>query len=399
MKIYLIGIGMGDNGSITQKAMELINKADVIIGAERMTAIAGSHKEIFNSYKTDEICEYIKNVNADTVCILLSGDVGFYSGAKKLTKALSGYDTELVPGISSVVYFCSKLKTDWQDIKLLSLHGKEQNIIMYIKRYKRVFALLNGNESLRNICKKLCIYGMGNVILHIGERLSYSDEKITSIKACDIKDFNFSPLSVVIAENNNAQNSSMSSIDDEEFIRGKVPMTKSEIRTLSIMKLGLKSDSILYDVGAGTGSVSIDASEKVIDGRVYAIEKNDEALELIEKNKIKFAADNVSIIKGTAPEVFDNLPMPTHIFIGGSSGNMNEIISNSLKKNPDVKIVINAISLNTIGEIINIINNYNFKADITCVNIAKNKEVGSYQLMCGSNPVYIVSLKRKEMVL
>lgn len=399
MKIYLIGIGMGNNGTITQRAMELIDKADIIIGAERMTNIAGKNKEVFNSYKTGEICEYIKSKNADIICILLSGDVGFYSGAKKLIKALSNYDTELVPGISSVVYLCSKLKIDWQDMKLLSLHGKEQNIVMYIKRYKRVFALLNGNESIKNICEKLCMYGMGNVILHIGERLSYTDEKITSVKVCDIKDFNFCSLAVVIAENNNAQDNSMVSIDDEEFIRGKVPMTKGEVRTLSIMKLGLKPDSILYDVGAGTGSVSMEASEKVIGGQVYAIEKSDEAIELITKNKIKFAADNVNIIKGTAPEVFADLPVPTHIFIGGSSGNMVEIISEALEKNPNVKFVINAIALNTVGEIVNIINTYNFKADIACVNIAKNREAGNYQLMCGNNPVYIVSFKRKETVL
>lgn len=392
MKIYLIGTGMGSKGTLTEKGRELINKADLIIGSERMTDIAGSDKRIFNEYRADEIARYLKNLNADVVCILLSGDVGFYSGAKKLISALSAYDLELIPGISSVVYFCSAVKTDWQDIKLLSLHGKEANALMYIKRYKKVFMLLSGNENIRELCSKLCMYGMGDVMLHIGQRLSYEDEKITSTRARDIKEFNFDSLSVLIAENERAEDNSMRCIGDDEFIRGRVPMTKSEIRTLSIMKLNLKPNSILYDVGAGTGSVSVEASEKLIDGKIFAIEKNEEALSLIEKNKIKFAADNINIVSGTAPEAFEKLPPPTHMFIGGSAGNMEEIINCALRKNPNVKIVINAIALNTVGEAAGIINKHGFKADIASVTVAKNRQAGNYQLMVGNNPVYIIVL-------
>lgn len=392
MKIYLIGTGMGNKGTLTERGIELINKADLIIGSKRMTDAAGDANRIFNAYKADEIARYLKNVNADTVCILLSGDVGFYSGAKKLAEALGDYDLELVPGISSVVYFCSAINMDWQDIKLLSLHGKEENAIMYIKRYKRVFILLSGNEDIKRLCDKLCMYGMGDVILHIGQRLSYEDEKIISVRAGDIKEFNFDSLSVLIAENERAEDNSMRCMGDDEFIRGNAPMTKSEIRTLSIMKLNLKPYSILYDVGAGTGSVSVEASEKLIDGQVFAIEKNEEALNIIEKNKIKFAADNINIVSGAAPRVFEKLPPPTHMFIGGSAGNMESIIDCAIHKNPNVKIVINAIALNTVSEVVSIINKYGFKADIASVTVAKNRRAGGHQLMIGNNPVYIIAL-------
>jgi len=394
LKIYIIGVGMGNGELFTYAAKKIIDGSDVIIGSERIIKSIDNNKEIFSSYKPTEISEYIKGKNFNKAAILLSGDIGFYSGAKSLIKVLSGYDVELIPGISSVVYFCSKLKIPWEDIKLLSLHGKTTNIIGYIKKYKRVFTLLSGNDDIKMLCEKLCFYNMGYVVLNIGQRLSYHDEKIITSGAEDIKNFDFDDLSVVLAENPNACGGFSDCIDDNEFIKGDVPMTKGEIRTLSVAKLGLAHDSVLYDIGAGTGSVSIEAALKVIDGKVYAIEKNENAIKLIEANKRKFAADNITVVKGCAPLAFKNLLSPTHIFIGGSSGKMKEIIESTLKINPDVKIVINAISLDTISEIMNIIKEKNFEYDIVCINVSKNRNVGGYELMMGQNPVYIFKLRQ-----
>ncbi|MDO4301178.1 MAG: precorrin-6y C5,15-methyltransferase (decarboxylating) subunit CbiE [Clostridia bacterium] len=392
MKIYLVGTGMGDNDSITLKAKEIIDNADIIIGAKRLTENVPKYKTLFNSYKSEEIAKYLSDKNVDSVAILLSGDVGFYSGAKRLIEVLSDYDIELIPGISSVLYFCARLKTSWDDVKLLSLHGKRQNIIQYIKRYKKVFAILSGNDSIKELCEKLCYYNMGDTLLHIGQRLSYNDESIITIRAEDIKEFKFDKLSVVLAENMKAENVSMGCISDDKFVRGNVPMTKSEVRALSIAKLELKENSVLFDVGAGTGSISIESGMKLIDGEVYAIDYDSEAIELINKNKQKFAADNVKIIKGRAPQAMNGLPAPTHIFIGGSSGNMSEIINWGITKNPDVKIVVNVIALNTLSEVINIINCNNIKAEIISINIAKDKILGNYRLMMGQNPVYIITI-------
>lgn len=380
---------MGNTSSLTSESIEIIENADVIIGAERMTEYIDINKNIYNSYKPDEILEYIKGKDFNTVVILLSGDVGFYSGAKRLIDTLKEYEVKLIPGISSVVYFCSALKMPWDDVKLLSIHGKRKNIIGYIKKYKKVFTLLSGKKDIEMLCEKLCYYGLGDVILNIGERLSYEDEKITRIKAKYIKKFDFKSLLVILAENPDAYDMSYKCIDDCDFIRGNIPMTKSEIRSLSIAKLGLSESSILYDIGAGTGSVSVEASIKSIDGEVYAIEQNKDAIELIERNKRKFAADNIIVVDGKAPDILKNLPVPTHIFIGGSKGGIEKIIKCCFEKNSDVKIVINAITLNTVGKIMDVIKKENYKTEIVCVNIAKNKSVGEYELMTGYNPVYI----------
>lgn len=387
---------MGDIDTLTLKAKKIIDKSDIIIGAERMIESFKNKKEVFKAYKVEEIKEYLKDKNAETVSILLSGDVGFYSGAKKLLEELKEYDIEVIAGISSVVYFASRLKISWQDIYLTSLHGIENNIIQYVKRNKRVFTLLDNGQSVEKLRDKLLYYGLGGVKLYIGERLSYSDERIIVSKANELKNFDFNSLCVAIIENENAEDNSLYGIDDDEFIRGKVPMTKAEIRWVSINKLKLSKSSVVYDVGAGTGSVSIECALKAVDGKVYAIEKKEEAVKLIEENKRKFLADNLEIIEGEASERLISLPKPTHAFIGGSGGNLKEIINTILEKNKNTKIVINAISLNTVAEVMEILKDFE-SSDIVQLNVSKNKTVGSYELMTGQNPIYIITLgKRKE---
>lgn len=399
MDISLIGIGMGSAQNLLMEADKAIKEANIIIGAARMTEAFEAEKTVYNVYRPEDIERVIKESSADNkIAILMSGDVGFYSGAKKLLDRLGG-DIKVIPGISSVVYLCAKLHTSWQDVKLMSLHGVHGNIIGQIRKNSKVFALLSGKAQLREILAKCMLYRMENIKVNIGTRLSYDDEKIISGTVSQIIDGEYllqmDDLAVVLFENPSPEDNSFGCIADEEFIRGEVPMTKSEVRSLSIAKLGLKSDSVIYDIGAGTGSVSIEMAVKATDGRVYAIERNEKAITLIKENKIKFATDNVEIIHGLAPEAIEGLEAPTHVFIGGSAGNMETILEAVWDKNPDATIVVNAIALNTVGEVTEIIKKFKLDADIALVSVAKNREAGSYQLMTGLNPVYIFTLKRK----
>lgn len=134
-------------------------------------------------------------------------------------------------------------------------------------------------------------------------------------------------------------------------------MTKEEVRCVSLSKLRLQEDSICYDVGAGTGSVSVEMALRADQGQVFAVEKKDDAVALLYENKQRFAADNLEIIKGEAPEALKELPVPTHAFIGGSSGNLKEIVALLLEKNRDVRIVINCITLETISEALEVLKN------------------------------------------
>lgn len=183
---------------------------------------------------------------------------------------------------------------------------------------------------------------------------------------------------------------------DEAFIRGKVPMSKSEVRAISLSKLELEPGAVLYDIGAGTGSVSVEAALTVDGIRVYAIEQKPEAVELIRANIEKFKVDQVKVISGAAPQALEGLERPTHVFLGGSGGRMEEILDLVLERNPQVRIVINVIALESLVQVVEYLQKRQMEAETVCVQIARAEAAGPYHLMRGQNPVYVISCGGKE---
>ena len=391
---YLIGIGMGTPDHLTGEARAAFEKADCILGSGRMLdSFKATGKPLFDAYDPAKMLAYVQDhPEHHTIAVALSGDVGFYSGAKRLITAFegAGIHTELITGISSVTYFCSRLKIAWEDVKLMSIHGRRENLIAAVRTHFRTFTLLGGRDNVASLCEKLEKYGFENVKLYIGERLHYPEERITEGTPAELKEKAFDSLCVAIIENPSYTSGLRSCIPDEEFQRGDAPMTKSEVRSLSVAKLNLNRDSIAWDIGAGTGSVTIEMALAAADGEVYAIEKKSAAAALIEENAKKFGTPNVEVHVGTAPEALTDLPAPTHAFIGGSSGNMKEILKLLLDRNPRVRVVVNAITLETVAEANSCFKELGFTdVDITQIQAAKAKKVGPYEMMMGQNPVYI----------
>ena len=393
-KISLVGIGMGAEKTLTLEGKKALNEAELLIGAKRMTeAVQKPGQMVLHEYRSEKIVEYIReHPKYRTVAIALSGDVGFYSGAKKLIDQLDG-NVEVICGISSVVYFMSKIGLSWDDAKIVSAHGRNCNLISLIRHNPKVFSILGTEDGVAVLASRLVYYGMGDVTLYVGENLSYENEKIFHDKAANLTEYRGDALSVVTACNEKATPmSAVHGISDGEFLRGKAPMTKDEVRTVSLSKLRLSEDSVCYDVGAGTGSVSVEMALRAWMGQVYAIEKKEDALALLKENKKKFAVDNLAIIPGVAPEAMTELPAPTHAFIGGSSGNMQDIINLLLEKNPKVRIVINCITLETVTEAMNAIRDFGLEdVDIVQLAAARSKSIGRYHMMMGENPIYIIS--------
>ena len=393
-KVSLVGIGMGAQNTLTLEGKQALDEPQLLIGAKRMTdAVQKPGQAVLHEYRSDRIVEYIKaHPEYRTVAIALSGDVGFYSGAKKLVDLL-GEEVQVICGISSVVYFMAKIGLSWDDAKIVSAHGRKCNLVSLIRHNRKVFSILGTEDGVAALASKLVYYGMGDVTLYVGENLSYENEQIFHDKAANLTEYRGDALSVVTAYNENTRAfSAVHGICDEEFLRGKAPMAKEEVRTVSLSKLRLGEDSVCYDVGAGTGSVSIEMALRAWNGEVYAIEKKEDALALLKENKQKFAADNLTIVSGTAPEAMTELPVPTHAFIGGSSGNMNAIVKLLLEKNPKVRIVINCITLETVTEAMNAIRDFDLTdVDIVQLGAARSKSIGRYHMMMGENPIYIIS--------
>lgn len=399
-KISLVGIGMGVKETMTLEARNAVKEAELLIGAGRMIRVAANENQtIFEAYEPVRIKEYImEHPEFERIVITLSGDVGFFSGAKKLLKELevfekSGEMIRVICGISSVAYFCSKLKMSWDDVKVSSLHGRNENIIGLVQNYKKVFIVIGNQDEIQKLSCKFIYYQMENVILHIGESLSYPEEKIITGSPYDFTGYQATPLSVVLIENKNAGERNVTQgISDEEFFRNEIPMTKQEIRSITLSKLRLKKDSVVYDIGAGSGSVSVEMAGCVLEGKIYAIEKNAKALQLIRENKRKFAADNIEVIEGLAPEILEELPVPTHAFIGGTAGRLKEILNLLLMKNSEIRIVLNAISLETLTETMACLKDRALvETEIVNVQISKARILKDYHLMQGQNPIYIIS--------
>ncbi|OCL26129.1 precorrin-6Y C5,15-methyltransferase (decarboxylating) subunit CbiT [Orenia metallireducens] len=181
-------------------------------------------------------------------------------------------------------------------------------------------------------------------------------------------------------------------IPDSEFIRGEIPMTKEEVRAVSLAKLRLKEDSIVYDIGAGTGSLTIETALLSSKGRVYSIERQAEGIQLIKSNTDKFKVSNVEIIKGSAPEALLDLPEVDRVFIGGSGGKLIDILDEIDKKlKTKGRVVINAITLNTLNASINKLKKLNYEFEICNIAVTRTRKVGDYQMLQGLNPVYIIS--------
>ncbi|MEG0441910.1 MAG: precorrin-6y C5,15-methyltransferase (decarboxylating) subunit CbiE, partial [Oscillospiraceae bacterium] len=278
--IFLIGTGMGCPASLTAEAQQAIAACSVLIGASRLLA---PYEDIGKTLKSlvpaQEIADYIDLQPADAVVgVLLSGDVGFYSGAKGLYPLLEDCAVVTLPGVSSLVYFCAKLHTTWQDAALVSAHGRSHNAPGVIQSHGKTFVLTGGENRAQDLCKALVSRGLGAVQIHVGENLSYPQERITSGTAAELAEGDFDSLAVLLAENPAPvlREYTAPGIPDEAFLRGDAPMTKEEVRCLAISKLRLRADSVLWDVGAGTGSVSIEGALAAIEGQVFAVEKKPE---------------------------------------------------------------------------------------------------------------------------
>ena len=403
LKVNVIGIGPGNPDLLTGAARQAIAESTILAGDKRMVGQFGEGKKVYPTIKLSELTEIaaVADAEKDVLGILVSGDVGFFSLAKTIAGKLPQCDVQRYCGISSLVYFASKLQMSWDDAKIISMHGRQQNLISAVLQNRKVFSLTGGDNSPQVLCRALCEQGLGEVQVHVGSDLSYQEEKIVSGTAAAIAQGEFPSLSVMMILNDKAGGPirrNVHGLDDSLFLRGKAPMTKQEIRAVSISKLQPQPDDVIYDIGAGTGSCSVELALQAPLGKLYAFEMKEDALELLRLNKERFHCDNMEIIAGEASEKIEETPVPDCAFIGGSSGNMAKMLDSLYSRNPECRIVINVIALETLCAVVEY---YKAKPEyaIDVVNIASayNKKLGRYNLMMAQNPIYIITaLKNKE---
>ncbi len=405
-KLYIIGIGPGDKNYIYPAANKLIEASDVLIGGRR-------NLDLFLHLEKEEVVignnlagierYMLKHIGKKKMAVLASGDPGVFSISEYLKNRLVDVELLVYPGISSLQYLCAKINKSWDDIFIASLHGRElNNLTNIVKNHGKVILFTGGASSHVHVCRELISSGLGDVTVTIGEKLSYPEERIVTGSPEEMAKLEFDSLSIMLVEHpgkglaiKQVWEMATPGIPDELFVRGDVPMTKEEIRAVALSKMRLREDSVVYDIGAGTGSISIECGLIVKKGRVYAVEKKKDALALIRENVLKFGLGNVKVVEGVAPDILMDLPKPDRIFIGGTDGRMDSILDWAAEMNHQIRIVVNAVAIETAGEAIAGLNSRGFRdIDIAGVSVSKGRLVGRKHMMQALNPIYIISAEK-----
>ena len=392
--ISLIGMGSGCPESLTAQGLAALQSAGLILGAKRLLEHlpAGCTDNCKAVYKPEEILACLTAQPDTDTAVLYSGDTGFYSGAAKLLPLLRvmGYSVRVLPGLSSVQLLAAAVGRPWQDWKLVSAHGRACDPVAEVLAHPQVFFLTGGGDTPASLCAKLTAAGLGAAHALVGENLGTPTEAIRFGLARELAEQSFAPLSVLLIEREALPSRRTPGLPDDAFIRGAVPMTKQEVRAAALAKLAVAPTDILWDVGAGTGSVSVEMALAAPMGQVYAVECDADACALVRQNQAKFAASNLTLIAGKAPEALQNLPAPDAVFIGGSKGNMQAIVDAALAANPQTRLCIAAIALETLQQSIAALAAHGLAAQVTQIAVSRSKAAGSLHLMMANNPVFLI---------
>lgn len=417
VEVSLIGIGMGP-GQLTLEAKRELDRAELVFGAPRMLQKLAAGREQYPYYRAEDILPVLmekrKHFRDGTLyaAILFSGDSGFHSGCGKIKSELNknGFlAVRVYPGISSVSCLAARVGVPWQDASLLSIHGRtgepdwQAELLETVRHREKTFLLLSDGQEIRHVGELLTRSGHGDCRIYCGVRLSYPDEKLCCVLASQASKFSEQGLCTCLIINPKVwAQKVVPGISDDEFLRDRVPMTKEEVREVSLCKLGLTENAVVYDVGSGTGSIAVECALRSCTVRVYAIERKKLALELLERNLDHFHLHNVIPVEGTAPEVLKNLEPPTHVFVGGSGGHMEEILRCVWDKNPNACVVVNAVSLETISEITQFVKKFpqlqgrSLVTSAVQLQASRSRKIGDYHLLQAENPVMIYQLRLLE---
>lgn len=399
MNISLVGMGMGQLSGLTGEARAALSRAEAIIGAERLVRALAESGEISAAIFAEALPAGIAEIVSahpewSDIAVALSGDVGFYSGARQLVDLLSNHEVELFCGISSPQYFAAKLRRPWQDVRLVSAHGKHCDILAEVLNHPEVLFLTGGAMGAAEIVAELCAAGLHDATVSVGENLSSPAERVTTGTAGELAGRAFASLAVVLVRNGRtfARRERSTGIPDGDFIRGGTPMTKREVRAAALSLLAPAEDSVLYDIGSGTGSVAVEMALVARRGRVFAIEQDEEALSLTRRNREAFGAYNMTVVPGSAPDAFAPLPPPDAAFIGGSRGSLQSILASLREKNPRMRIVINAVTLETLSGAVEAMRAGALdNVEVCQISATRTVKRGAYHMLDAQNPVFLIS--------
>ena len=395
MNVTLIGMGSGQPENLTLQGLAALRQADLILGARRLLAVlpAGCTENRAAAYRPDEVAELLQTSGAENAVLVYSGDTGFYSGASSMMEKLEalGVRARVLPGLSSIQLLAAALGRPWQGWNLVSAHGRTCDPVAECMQGRPTFFLTGGSEDPATLCAQLAAEGFGDVQAVVGQCLGTPEETIFRGSVKELAAGRFNSLSVLLVEAAEVLPRRAPGLPDEAFERGDVPMTKQEVRAAVLAKLAVRPEDILWDVGAGTGSVSVELALAAPRGRVYAVECRLEGCALIKANREKFRTRNLVLVEGLAPAALSDLPAPDAVFIGGSKGSLAAIVDAALDKNPDARICVSAIALESLSAAVAALTAKGRTVQVSQIAVSRARAVGGLHLMMAQNPIYLIT--------
>ncbi len=397
--IHVIGAGIAGHEGFTPQALELINKSELLFGAERLLGLFpdfSGEKFALDDQNRAEMVGRLQEC-AGRVVVLASGDPLFFGLGRYLLRNLAEELIEFLPNVTSVQYAFAKIREPWDDSVFISVHDRElKDVVDRIVANDKAAILTDGVNTPGMISRELLSRRRSGYKAYLCENLGTDAERIRVTDIKGLLELDVAPLNVLILireyEDDSHAYIPTFGIPDEEFVSIKKLITKEEVRVVTLAKLKLRHDMCLWDIGAGSGSICVEADHLLPDGRIFAIERNEECCQFIKENLQKFNTRNVVLIEGGAPDCLEELPDPDCVFIGGSGGNLWDILDTvDQRLAVGGRIVLNASTLDTLTSANEYFGNAGYQVEVVTVNIARTRPHSNYKLFEAYDPVYILT--------
>ena len=393
-QVTLVGLGASMD-TLTAEGDKALREAARIVGARRLLdALPPDYTaQRMAATRFEDVLAAV--LEAPGPCAALySGDTGFYSGAAGLLERLAQKEipARVVPGISSVQLLAARLGRPWQDWKLVSAHGTGCDPVAAVCQGKPAFFLTGGKGTgPADLCARLAEAGLGELPVTVGENLACPGEAITTGTAAELAGKAFGPLAVLLAQPAPRAAARTPGWPDGTFTRAEaIPMTKQAIRAEALAQLAIRPGETAWDVGAGTGSVSLELAFANGGAPVYAVECLPQACDLIRENRRRLGGWNVHVVEGKAPAALEGLPAPDAVFVGGTRGQLDLILDAAWKANPAARVCITAVTVETLAAAVAGITAQGRKAQVTQIGAAHTGD-GKIHLLRAENPIFLIT--------
>jgi len=406
-KVQIIGLGDDGVASLPLSSMQRMQEAELLFGGERHLSFFPSHpaQKIPIKSNLKEVAEMLKaNLGKKRMVVLASGDPNFYGIAKYLIGCLGKEAVEIIPGVSAMQLAFARIGESWEDAVLASCHARPiEGIIELVRRSRKIGLFTDDKNTPAMIARSLRERGIENCIAAVCENLGGTDERITWSDLDRLVHGEFLPLNVLILlrelpgevlKEGGKEVEWTFGRPEEAFAHRKPKLgliTKSEVRVISLAKMSLKSSSVVWDIGAGSGSVSIESALMAARGKIYAVEKNEEDIALIRENIERFKTGNVEVLHSKAPAGLETLPDPDAVFIGGSGSQMSDILEICWKRlREGGHVVINLATIENLAEAYLFFRQRGIRPEVTLLQVGRGSEILDLTRFDALNPVFIL---------